>query len=307
MSYIRCEIKKMKKYKKLIVITKTMSIMAIATEDEQYFSQDEDEIQEFKIDDHIIYKIDENKFIASLTARELVSYTKPWCYNRELNEERVEELYNDYRKPSEIKPVWCFQIILDESQETKGNYLIDGQHREKALRLILKDDYEMKNKDKFICTVYRINGCEGKNKKLAIELFKKINNNRQFKEEELPDDFVADLVDAISNDETLKKGIQKSVKTETAHEPRIHKKELNVLFNQHREKIKNMSIEDIITSLKKINNLISLKDERTFGNKSKKRDDVLAKAKTYQFYLNLKSTKMSPSYWIKVIDNPNAI
>lgn len=281
--------------------------MATIIEDDQYYSQDEDELPQFNIKNNCIYEIDNKKFVAIITARELISYTKNWCYNRELNENRVEELYQDYKKIEDIKPCTPFQLILDESLETNGLYIIDGQHRVNALKLILKDDDDMKNEDKFICNVYKINCCEGKNKKIAIDLFKKINNNRQFREEELPDDFVADLVDAISKDPVLKNGVQNSIKTETAHEPRIHKKELNIFFNNHKDRIKNMTIEDVITNLKKINNLISLKDEKTFGNKSKKRDDVLLKAKTYKFYLNLKSTRFGPSYWIKFIENPNDI
>lgn len=277
-------------------------------DEEQYFSQDEDDIPEFKIKDKIIDVIDNNTYIAKLTARELMFYTKSWCYNRELNEERVDELYNDYTKPCDRKPLWRFELIEDNLPESKGLYLIDGQHRERALRRILiENDDDMKNEDKFICFVYKIDGCEGKNKKIAIDLFKKINNNRQFKEDELPDDFVADLVEMISKDIILKNGIQNSAKTETAHEPRIHKKELNTLFNQHKDRIKNMTIEEIITNMKKINNILSLKDEKVFGNKSKKRDEVLLKAKTYKFYLNLKSTRMSPATWIKFIDNPKDI
>jgi hypothetical protein len=280
----------------------------VANDDEQYFSQDEEDFPEFKIKDKLIDTINDNTSIAKLTARELIFYTKAWCFNRELNEERVDELYNDYKKQSIIKPVWSFQIIEDTSNDTKGLYLIDGQHRLSALKKVLKeDDDDMKNEDKFLCTVYKIDGCEGKNKKISIDLFKKINNNRQFKEEELPDDFVADLVDTISNDPILKRGIQNSLKTETAHEPRIHKKELNILFNQHKDRIKNMTIEEIILNIKKINNLLSLKDEKLFGNKSKKRDDVLTKAKTYKFYLNLKSTRMGTAHWIKFIDNPNDV
>lgn len=277
----------------------------MTTEDEQYYSQDEEYIKEFNIQDKIIDTLDKDRFIAKLSARDIIFYTKPWCYNRELNDDRVNELYDNYKSASLIKPTWIFHMINDNSKDTQGLYLIDGQHREKALKkYLLENDDDMKNDDKFICFVYNIDNCESKNKKYSIELFKKINNNRQFKEEELPDDFVAELVDAIAEDPVLSKGIIKNPKTEASHEPNIHKKELNTLFNQHKDRIKNMTYEEIIINLKKINNILSLKEEKFFGNKGSRRDKVLNLAKAKMFYLNLKSTKINTVYWIKFIDNP---
>lgn len=287
-------------------------------DEEDYFSSNDDELPpQFNIYDKVITKsCDDNyhKFIISLTAREIVE-TSNWCYNREINDERVEELYEQFvkniTKNDITQPLWIFQAIYDEKNDKEGNglYMLDGQHRKKVLGKYLSNyDDDMKYDEKFICIVYKIDYCESIGKKKSIELFKKINNNRQFKDEELPDDFVAELVDMMSCDPILKFGIKIKDNSETAHEPCIHKKELNAFFNANKDKIKNMTHEEIIANIKKINNKLSLKDYKDlYGNKGKKKETYHNKAKQLKFYLNLKTSKYPLNEWIKFIDRPNDI
>ena len=282
-------------------------------EDDDYFSSNDEDIpSQFNIIDKIIDKINDDMYIVKLTAREIVD-TSNWCYNREINDERVQELYdyfiNNVNKNDNMSPIWMFQAIYDSKSEGNKIYILDGQHRKKVLtKYLLEYDENMNFNATYYCTIYNINYCESVNKKKAIELFKKINNNRQFKEEELPDDFIAELVDVISYDSVLKFGIKIKDNNDKAQEPCIHKKELNTLFNINKEKIKNMTFDEILINLKKINNRLSLKDyKELYGNKGKKKETYHNKAKQLKFYLNLKTSKYPSSEWIKFIDKPNDI
>lgn len=281
--------------------------------DEDWYSINEDDdeiIQPFNIEDKIIDKMNDTTYLIKLNAREIIN-TANWCYNRELNIERVNELYENFliKDKNYITPLWNFQMIYDSKNDDNKLFLIDGQHRKTVLKKYLKEyDDNMTFNEMYYCTVYNIDLCETLNKKISIDLFKKINNNRQFREEELPDDFIAELVEALSHDDIFKFGIKINPKTETAQEPNIHKKELNILFNQYKEKIKNMTIEEIILNMKKINNRLSLKDYKDlFGNKGKRKIELHEKAKKNKLFLNLKSSLYPSNEWIKYIDKPNEL
>lgn len=277
---------------------------------DDYFSSNDEDISSFNIDDNIIKNL-ENASIISLKARELVQ-TSNWCFNREINKERVKELYEQYitnnSKNNITQPIWIFQAIYDVKGDNDSNklYILDGQHRKQVLNMYLMEyDDDMIYDKEFICIIYKIDYCESINKKIAIELFKKINNNRQFRDDELPDDFITELIDIMACDNVLKYGIKIKDITETAHEPCIHKKELNTFFNLHKDKIKNMTHEEIVSNIKKINNKLSLKDySDLYGNKCKKKETYHNKAHKYKFYLNLKSSKYPLNVWINFIENP---
>lgn len=287
------------------MMKKQFKILNNTTEDEEYFSPDEEDFLSFNINDKIVDKIEDGSYLIKLSARELIYFITNWCFNREINEDRVEELYQDYNSSS-INPSWIFHIIYD----TKSNpnyklFLLDGQHRREVIRRILEDDFEMKFQRNFYCILYAIDLCETQNKKKSIELFKKINNNKQFKDEDLPDDFITDIINILIYDPILKHGIKKCDKNETAQEPSIHIKQLNSLLNSNLNKFKHLSFEDIVKNLKIINNILSLKEYKIlFGNKSQKKEEIHNKAKNKNFYLNLKSSKFPPTYWINYIDNP---
>jgi hypothetical protein len=270
-----------------------------------YSSPDEDDNFSFNINEKIIDNNDDGSYLIKLSARELIYYITHWCFNREINDDRVEELYQNY-KSSKINPLWIFHIIYDnKSNPNYKLFLLDGQHRREVIRRILEDDFEMKFKKNFYCIVYAIDFCETQNKKKSIELFKKINNNKQFKEEDLPDDFVTDIVNALLHDNVLKFGIKKNDKNEKAQEPSIHIKQLNNLLNHNLNRFKHLSTDEIVKNLKIINNILSLKEYKIlFGNKSQKKEEIHNKAKIRNFYLNLKSSKYPPDYWINFIDNP---
>lgn len=284
----------------------------IIKDEEQYFSADEDENIEFDLRKKIIDRNNDGSCIVKLTARELIYYVSIWCFNREIVEERVEELYENHlitKKKSTINPLWMFHLIYDDKSDPNYKlFMLDGQHRREVIRRILEDDIDMKFQQEYYCIVYFIDLCETVNKKKAIELFKKINNNKQFNKEDLPDDFVTDLLNMMMFDNVLKHGIKKSEKNESAQEPCIHVKQLNALFNANIDKIRHMTHDDILLNLKKINNKLSLKEYKSlFSNRSQKKEEINKKAKDKNFYLNLKSSKYPPSKWIIFINNPSEL
>lgn len=283
----------------------------MAEDDEEYFSPDEEEPFGFNLQDKIIDTNEDGTYIVKLSARDLIYYVTVWCFNREIVDERIDELYQNCISSSQksINPTWIFHLIYDTKSDANNKlYLLDGQHRREVIRRVLENDIDMNFKKEYYCIVYPIDMCETSNKKKSIELFKKINNNKQFKQEDLPDDFVADIIDNIKTDEKLKNGIKKDEKYETSREPCIHVKELNAFFNRNKDKIQNLTIDDIIINLKKINNKLSLKDYKVlFGNKSQKKQEFHNKAKKIDFFLNLKSSKYPPELWIKFIDDPDKL
>lgn len=290
-----------------------LNLSSIKKEDTENSSEDEnDDVlkSKFDINTKKIYDINKNTFLVKLSIRDIIE-TSNWCYNREIKEDRVEELFNDFigylHDNKNISPIWIFTGIYDEYGENNNIFMIDGQHRKKVLEKYLSIyDIDMNCNMEFICILYEINYCETHNKKNVIELFKKINNNRQFNKEELPDDFISDLVNSLSLENVFKNGIKYNKNNEKAHEPCIHKKELNTFFNKYKDELKEMEINIIIQNLKKINNILSLKTyKELYGNKSKKKESYHTKAKQIKFYLNLKNSKYPPEEWIKYIKYPD--
>lgn len=310
------DIYKIYRYKmSLILDNLDLSTIEINNDETDNSSEyDNDDILKCKydIDSKKIYDINENTLLVKLTIRDIIE-TDNWCYNREIKDDRVEELYKDFIEDindnikNKIIPIWIFTGIYDEFGEHNNIFMLDGQHRKKVLQKYLSIyDINMDCNMEFTTILYKINYCETHNKKKAIELFKKINNNRQFNDEELPDDFVADLINSIVNEPLFRNCIKYNKNNEKAHEPCIHKKELNIFFNKYKDELKSLDILTILENLKKINNILSFKNyKELYGNKSKKKESYHIKAKQLKFYLNLKNSKYPPEVWINYIKNPD--
>lgn len=286
------------------------------SEEDNDEDDEELECQDFILDSKIIYRNNDNVVTVKLTSREIISICNKWEYNRDIKEERVSQIYEDYvlNIKNEYMPAWMFQIIYDS--KTKKYSLLDGQHRKEALRRYLaKYDIDFKDDKEFLCIVYIIYDCEYENRKLTIDLFNKINDSSPFKIEDKIDMYTTEILDSFMTDETLSRGVRKSVvykdgkEAQVAHSPFINKNELKKILSINIDKLKTMPIMLIIGNFKIMNNIISLKsDEEMWGGKKTHEDEKKEKkAQQINFYLNLKSSKCPIERIMNYIDKPNDI
>jgi hypothetical protein len=274
----------------------------------------EDKIVHFDITKYIIHRIDENKCLIKLTFKEFAMESVPWHYNRRINPEKVIELKEQLKVfDKETSPIWTVSLVFDKytdkSKDDIHKYLkiLDGQHRWQVIKDMIKNG-EIKETDEIYATCYFINYCEGKNKNIATELFKKINNNTPLCIEDIPDTRVPEIIDRIIDDKVLnpnKEGIKTKDAQCTAHEPAIHKKELYNVINPHAKNFSNLSIDEIIVNIRLIRNKIMLTEFPELYRKSQPNQKSYAKAKSVDFWLGLKSSKKhSPEHWVLFINNP---
>ena len=273
-----------------------------------------------------VYNIGRNKAFIKITAREFIQYVGNWIYNREIDTDKVKELKeqyiskngNDYfnimdnDNDADISPAWIISVVYDK-QATGAHkiFVIDGQHRREVIRQLLEEG-KMEDTIEILCIMYSIDNCYKENKKMTLELFKKINNNLQLKDTDLPKILALQLVEAIAKDKDLVSDSRKIIRNDVnnqggvAQEPLIHERELYTLFNTNYSLIENLSCEEIIANLKIIKQRICFKDFENIYANTPQNIKRYAKARKYDFWLNLKSSaKYKPSEWIKYIATPN--
>lgn len=273
------------------------------------YSDSDDENIVFDINHHIIDKKDDSTFIIKLTFSQVVAYTTSWCFNRCINEDKVSELYQSLKEGNYMIP-FIMQAVYDSKHEDSRKIrLLDGQHRLEAIKR-----YEQENTDAIQnyvwIFIYKLDHTETMNTRRVLELFKKINNNRQFSEEEIPDTFIMDLVNALC--ETFVKGISQKIQNSRCNQPRIHKKELNLFLLGHKELLQsgNKPINEIVDNIKRINNRLRIKSyedmflprDRNIVNYGR-----YTKAVDIKFFLNMEKSKYSPSVWIQFVHRPDEL
>lgn len=272
--------------------------------DDDYISADEN-VESFDIYKKCITKKDDKTLLVELSFRDLLNYSKSWNFNRKIVEDKTSELYDtlciDYDIP------WTLHAIYDTSikNNLKNILILDGQHRKKAIEYYIQNhDIEMKCDRKVWVWLYIMEHSEANNSSVALELFKKINNNRQIEMDEYPNLFVIDLVKHICNNNVLIKGIKTNEANNTSHVPYIHQKELNTFFNENIQYLTNMSYEEIINNILHINNILSLKSYEQLYGKQSSFHMKHKRAVEIQFFLNLgKKSKYPIKYWIQYIKN----
>jgi len=283
---------------------------------EEYYSANElEEIPIFDIYKKIIDKKDTNTFLIKLTFRELLTYSDCWCYNRIISDEKVNEIYKSLCDNSYDVP-FIIHAVYDEKSNhpIKKILILDGQHRREAIKIYIT------NEDKnWICNynvwlfIYKIEYSETENTNKVIEIFKKINNNRIFNQDELPDTFIVDFVKAICDIPLFIKNkvIGTNNTTNTCHSPCIHKKELNNLLTINKEfiNINNITIDILIDNIQKINHKLSIKTyEELYQSNYRQIEKIrYQKAVSKSFFLNLKNSKYTPNIWIKYLNNPELL
>jgi hypothetical protein len=280
----------------------------------------------FDIKRKTVYNIGRNKTLIKITLRELIQYVGNWTYNRDIDADKVNELKeqyiskncNDYfnimdnDNDADISPAWIISIVYDkEATGAHKLFVIDGQHRREVIRQLLEEG-KMQDTIEILCIMYSIDNCYKENKKMTLELFKKINNNLQLKDTDFPKILALQLVEAIAKDKELVSDSRKIIRNDgnnqggVAYEPLIHERELFALFNTNYPLIENLSCEEIIANLKIIKQRICFKDFENIYTNTQQNIKRYAKARKYDFWLNLKSSaRCKPSEWIKYIATPN--
>lgn len=266
-----------------------------------------------EITDKIVYNIDNNKAIIKLTAKELIRDAKVWTYNRDINEDKVNELKEQYivnlGNHDIMSPVWMPSLVYDKYSEPDNITLIviDGQHRREAIRSLLQEGKINENIE-IMCIMYTIDKCETENIKVIVDLFNKINNNLHLEKKDYPEIFALEIISELKKNNELvpdKKAIKKGKTNKTAREPCMHEKEFSNLLKEHYQTYQHLSKEKLIENLKIINRKICWKD---FGDIYSNTKDNIArydKAKDYNFWLGLKSSaKYKPEVWIKYLATP---
>lgn len=287
--------------------------------EDTYFSYDtDDEVQvnnkiTESIADKIVCNIGNNQAIIKLTAKELIRETKIWTYNRNINDDKVNELKEQYilnsNKGDDMSPVWMPSLVYDKYSEPNNIQLIviDGQHRREAIRALLQEGKINENIE-IPCIMYTIDNCETYNMKIIVALFNKINNNLHLEKKEYPEIFALEIIDEIKKDSELvpnKKAIKKLGITGKAQEPCMHERELSNLLKEHYHTFQHLSKEKIIENLKIIRRKICWKDYEDIYSNTERNIIRYKKAKDYNFWLNLKSSsKYKPDVWIKHIASP---
>jgi len=271
--------------------------------EEEYLSAD-DNINDFNINKKTIAVKNETTVLVELSFYELLNFADSWSYNRRIDNEKANELYETLCESYDIP--WTLHAIYDTTKDIKKILILDGQHRKKAIEKYIEYFNENSVCDfKVWVWLYLLDNSETNNSDIAVNLFKKINNNRIFKEDELPNTFVIDLVKQVSSNNILKKGIRNNDANSTAHVPYIHKKELNAIFNENIEYLQGMSISDIVYNMVQINHRISMKNyDNLYGKNVLGCVKKYERAKSIQFFLNLgKMSKYPITKWIKYINN----
>jgi len=284
----------------------------------------------FNIDDNIIDRINENKYLVKISFRELKTYACPIVFNRDIDQFKVNELYTSivdgYLIPFTIDAIYDKKSKIDD----KTIKIINGNHRYGAIsKYITEHDINFNCEYKVYAWVYVVDECETTNIKQSIELYTKINNHLPFKEPIIIDINVMEFLNKLCSTETKRDyPIMKAILTtngEKCHQPNINKKELFNLLNtskeilesfllKYSENSKNLIITDeilkiFIENITMINHRLSIKDfnELYSDNPSAQNKKYFDKAFKIGFFLNLKKSKFPKEEWIKFLCDPTEI
>lgn len=261
----------------------------------------------------ILYEKDEKTQLIKISFRELIYYTSNWIYNRTIDNKKVQELLEQLEKSADYYNIgWVLHAFKDKSNNSIK--LLDGQHRREAIRLYLeKYDMNMTDNNEIIIWLYTFDN-ELLREKEIIELFRIINNNKAFDENQLPSQRKINLINLIKEHPKLKNGIKCDPRRNISHSPYIHIKELKGIIDKILVVYEYLTNEEIINRLQYINHRISLltpeeKWKNLFGKKemTDKRINIINKCHKIQFYLNIKDSKYQYEEWIKYFNDTDKI
>jgi hypothetical protein len=218
----------------------------------------------------------------------------------------------DNDNDADISPAWIISVVYDkEATGAHKFFVIDGQHRREVIRELLEEG-KIQDTIEILCIMYSIDSCYKENKKMTLELFKKINNNLQLKDSDIPKILIHQIVEGIINDNELVSDKRKLIRNDVnnpcgvAQEPRINERELIDIFKNNYHLIENLSSEQVIANLKIILLRIRYKDFENIYTNTPDNQKRYKMARDNDFWLNLKSSpNCNPSEWIKYIARPS--
>ena len=283
--------------------------------EEEYCIEEESDYHTSKnFKDNIVSRINDNCYIIKIALGDFVRKTKNWIYNRDINEEKVNELlehiYSQKYKSGDSSE-WIITLVYDEFADN-GNYksiVLDGQHRREAFRRALENEKISENIT-IHCIMYEINYCDNTNITTTINLFNSVNNNSPLTKIDYPDARSINIVLKIKSDKELVPDtsvIKKNGKENGrgANQPFMCEKELYNIMRDNTELWIHLTDEETIDNIKKISKKISWVPYENIYTCSETNKKRYSKALKYNFWLNLKdSKKYNPNRWIKFISNP---
>jgi hypothetical protein len=250
----------------------------------------QDEFQEFLFDSSDTIKIlddNEHSMLIKIDYVSLIRYIKHWSFNRQINDDFVNELYESIVENNKI--IWTLTAIKERSNNNL--YLIDGQHRFEAIKKRMSEDSNLQFNNNLYIKIYLVDNKE-RDSQYIIDLFNKINKNTPLGENDYPDNSIINIIQKMINDPVLIRGIKTDEKRHTAHQPHIHKKTLNDIFQKNKDIIKTIDADTIINNLKIINNRLRLKPfEDIYLNDNITNRNKWESAKKIEFFLGLKECK----------------
>jgi hypothetical protein len=281
-------------------------------------------VQHFNIADKIIDKINESKYLVKIGFRELMAYATPIVFNRDLDKDKIDELYasiaDGYNIHFTIDAIYDPNTIIQD----KSIKVINGNHRFGAVcKYITEHDKLFSCKYKVYVWIYVVEDCETTNVNQSISLYTKINSHLPFKEPIIVDINVMAFLDKLCRQKRFKGLIVTREHSQIAQQPKINKKELFRLLNENKDILENfVSIHSVnknnliitdailsqfIENINEINHRISLKGINSLYSS----DGLIAQNKGYYdqavelgFFLNLKKSNYSKEVWIKYLCTP---
>ena len=75
-----------------------------------------------------------------MSFHEVIVYTTSWCYNRKINDEKVDELYKSLQDGNYLIP-FILQAVYDvKHEDSRKIRILDGQHRIKAIEKYIANE-----------------------------------------------------------------------------------------------------------------------------------------------------------------------
>ena len=143
--------------------------------------------------------------------------------------------------------------------------------------------------------------CVSECQELIINLFKKANSSLQMNPEEDHDIYCRKLVDRLSKDSVLGKGIKDKKDDSKTLRPHISKKELYEQCKAYLPVHHGLSLDEMVKRIKEQNKTFQMMGPKAFfgrENPSKQREGWYQKAIKLQFFLNCDEFVATPEKWI---------
>lgn len=297
--------------------TLTMSVRHIFIRDPEPCSESagltrDDESNHNRIDDFLtagktLYKtkILEGEIyeLMRASARAMMPHIHPWAFNRPLDSNHVDAIYDALRTTRYpfLLGTFKFVHVVPEGRV----YMIDGQHRHTALARALSDDasFDMK----IILELYHIKSTND----VAIQhLFDKANNSLSLARESTPSRFLINVINAMCTDPELnpmgKPNIVDVPPCDTkrrVNRPRIAKKVIANIFQTSPALADLILMEpnDLVERVRQVNAWLStLPITALFDCDNDATRRRRASGKTIGFFLNL-GGKWPPERWVQLL------